>query len=130
MVIPRPNDNDEESDDDDTSEDDFEDANAEIDLEGQLETPQRRRRRRERRGFDRLRAVSFDESIEMCTHVIWRKYFDLEGDPLFAMFAKPCNMPSHTTHSHPHPLLFHSTTDWHDPRRSNSHTFILCPLGT
>ena len=113
VVIPRPNDNDEESDDDDTSEDDFEDANGEIDLEGQLEPPQRRRRRRERRGFDRLRAVSFDESIEMCTHVIWRKYFDLEGDPLFAMFAKPCNMPSHTTPTCPltppqHALSLHS----------------------
>ena len=59
VVIPRPNDNDVESDDDDTSEDDFEDANGEIDLEGQqLEPQQRRRRRRERRGFDRLRAVS------------------------------------------------------------------------
>ena len=60
VVLSRSSDNNNELDDDsdefESEDSDFEDANGEIDLEAQ---PQRRgRRRRERRGFDRLRAVS------------------------------------------------------------------------
>jgi len=62
VVLPRSDNNNELDDDSDEfeSEDsDFEDANGEIDLEANRQPSQRRgRRRRERRGFDRLRAVS------------------------------------------------------------------------
>ena len=62
VVLSRSTDNNELDDDSDEfeSEDsDFEDANGEIDLEANQQPSQRRgRRRRERRGFDRLRAVS------------------------------------------------------------------------
>ena len=59
------NDLDDDSDEFESEDSDFEDANGEIDLEAQ---PQRRgRRRRERRGFDRLRAVS----LLMCCLVLF-----------------------------------------------------------
>jgi len=61
VVLSRNSDNNELDDDSDEFESegdsDFEDANGEIDLEAQP-TQRRGRRRRERRGFDRLRAVS------------------------------------------------------------------------
>ena len=65
VVLSRSPDNNELDDDSDEFESegdsDFEDANGEIDIEAQ---PQRRgRRRRERRGFDRLRAVSYLMSV-------------------------------------------------------------------
>ena len=68
VVLSRSSDNNNELDDDsdefESEDSDFEDANGEIDLEAQ---PQRRgRRRRERRGFDRLRAVSYLMMYDIC----------------------------------------------------------------
>jgi len=73
VVLSRSSDNNNELDDSDEfeSEDsDFEDAHGEIDLEANQQPSQRRgRRRRERRGFDRLRAVSL-----MCFYCCYRDF--------------------------------------------------------
>ena len=72
VVLSRSSDNNNELDDDsdefESEDSDFEDANGEIDLEANQQPSQRRgRRRRERRGFDRLRAVS----LLMCCLVLF-----------------------------------------------------------
>ena len=64
VVLSRSSDNNNELDDDSDEfesegDSDFEDANGEIDIEANQPSQRRGRRRRERRGFDRLRAVSF-----------------------------------------------------------------------